>query len=95
MKNDRFHNRLAEKVANRLQAREFVSSDLPFRPSVPQRGFCSEERQPGKAQDGLRVEVGYSDLSTPRDFHRLGQNMAFFIGKAARQNAVTWISFRP
>lgn len=95
MKNDRFHNRLAEKVANRLQAREFVSSDLPFRPSVPQRGFCSEERPAGKSQGGLRVEVGYSDLSTPHDFHRLGQNMAFFIGKAARQNAVTWISFRP
>lgn len=95
MNNDRFQNRLAEAVANRLQAREFVSSDLPFRPSVPKGGFCSEETQRGKAQDGLRVELGYSDISTPRDFHRLGQNMAFFIGKAARQNAVTWISFRP
>ena len=94
MKNDRFHNRLAEKVANRLQAREFMSSDLPFRPSVPKRGFCSEERQAGKSQDGLRVEVGYSDLSTPRDFHRLGQNMALFLGRAAKQNAVTWVCFK-
>ena len=94
MKNDRFHNRLAEKVANRLQAREFVSSDLPFRPSVPKRGFCSEERQAGKSQDGLREEVGYSDLSTPGDFRALGQSMAFFVGRVAKQNAVTWVSFK-
>ena len=95
MKNDRFHNRLAETVANRLQARKFVSSDLPFRPSVPKGGFCSEERQAIKAHDGAKVKVGYSDLSTHGDFRTLGESMALFIGRAAKQNSVTWVSFKP
>ena len=62
--------------------------------TVPRGGFRSEERPSGKARDGLRVEVGYSDLSTPGDFRALGQSMAFFVGRVAKQNAVTWVSLK-
>lgn len=76
MKNHRFHNRLAEKVANRLQAREFVSSDLPFRPSVPKGGFCSGERPAGKAHDDLKLK---GESRPPEIFERSGRIWPFLL----------------
>ena len=95
MMNDRIQNRLAETVANRLEARKLVSSDLALRPSVPVGGFCREERPSRASQGRPTVKVGYSDLSTIQDLRTVGQNMAFYLGRAAKQNAVTWISIQP
>lgn len=84
-------NRLAQTVANRLFARTWQPSNLPFRPSITpdEVGSARTQSLPGKSK--LQVTMGYSNLSKAKEFRALAQGATLALAKTPGKNAITWM----
>jgi hypothetical protein len=84
------YNRLAQTVANRLFARTWQPSNLPFRPSISPDEICDRESYvSGKGK--FQVTMGYSNISKSQDLKNIAQSAAFAMAKTPGKNAITWM----
>ena len=87
------YDRFSQTITNRLHARTWHPSNLPFRPSITADEIRREEAMRAPGKEKLQITTGYSHLSKFQDFKTLGQDARLAFAKTPGQNSITWFLF--